>query len=849
MPRSMACPNSATLEQWFLGRLAAPEARAIQAHVQSCAACRQALEESQSDTHGGVAPAPHEATAAFGPGQNREPGSASRPGAHAFLAPPQGPDEIGRLERYRVLKVLGEGDMGIVFQAEDTTLKRHVALKVMKPQLAANPIHKERFLREAHATAKLRDDHIVTIYEVGEKNGVPFIAMEFLEGMPLDQWLAKGRNPSILQTLRLGRQLALGLAAAHDKGLIHRDIKPGNLWIEASGGGRIKILDFGLVRHKEDDVNITRSGTIVGTPAYMSPEQARGLKLDQRSDLFSLGCVLYRLVTGQIPFPGQTTMAILTSLAVDRPKAVHEHNAEAPRGLADLIHKLLAKEPEARPATARSVAQALLALEKEQTGLQTQTIAAALPIAEPIDTTVIEPAPRIRRKRRWLRWAGFAGLAFLVLVVLHALTNPKGTLDVQIADAAVRLTIHVEDALIEEKSSKREFELPAGKGKIEAFEPDGARLFEIGFTIVRNQRTPLNLNDELARRRVPRGAERPPPDADPGGERMPLERLKLADCPPDAVKAAGPAPPPELVGAWRATGVAPGKTPSLREALFMPKGDWMLTAGANTPVLFWSLRKPAAEPIARYPAALGVWLAGAEPLLFAAYPGRMDIVASAEKGKINTIQSPLATRWQVSPDGRWVAAFYESAGKIVVFAAATGKEHKSYSVPPPVKAVLFHPKEPWLLVQYWQSEQRRFLQFFDLDSNKNWEGPPKDEFGITDVLGASAPAFSPDGRLLVFGTVNQPFLQRYDLIDEKILPRLGPFQQGTPFALSPKSDRLAAIDAKGKLSVRFLKGGDVIHEVDLPFAPKAAETTLTFTPDGRHVAVAYHDLIFLYRLA
>src|SRR5687767_783577 len=153
--------------------------------------------------------------------------------AWRFLGPPQAKDEIGRLAQYRVLKQLGQGGMGIVFQAEDERLRRPAALKVMRPDIAAQEDARSRFLREAQAAAKLKNDHIVTIYQVDEHDGVPFLAMEFLTGKSLDEWLRPDRRATAPETLALGKQIARGLAAAHAAGLVHRDIKPANLWLEA----------------------------------------------------------------------------------------------------------------------------------------------------------------------------------------------------------------------------------------------------------------------------------------------------------------------------------------------------------------------------------------------------------------------------------------------------------------------------------------------------------------------------------------------------------------------------------------------------------------------------------------
>ncbi len=280
----------------------------------------------------------------------------------SLLAPAQEPDEIGRMGAYSVLKLLGKGGMGSVYLARDVRLNRPVALKIMLPKFVEIPSARARFLREARTVAKLRNDYIVNIHQVDEDRGIPFFVMEYLEGMPLDKFLGAGGKLSVPQIVKLGREVALGLAAAHAQGLIHRDIKPGNLWLDRLHEGRAKILDFGLARPFESDIHITEPGTIVGTPAYMAPEQARGdRQLDPRVDLFGLGCVLYRLTTGEIPFRADHTLGVLTALAINTPKTPIQINDQIPLPLSDLIMKLLQKEPENRPASAREVLNQLQA--------------------------------------------------------------------------------------------------------------------------------------------------------------------------------------------------------------------------------------------------------------------------------------------------------------------------------------------------------------------------------------------------------------------------------------------------------------------------------------------------------
>jgi serine/threonine protein kinase/WD40 repeat protein len=277
------------------------------------------------------------------------------------FAPPTVAGDVGTLGPYRVVKQLGAGGMGAVYLGIDTRLDRKLALKVMLPAFAADKEAKERFLREARSAAKVSHDNVVTVFEADERDGVPYIAMQFLQGYPLDEYLKNKGVPALAHIARIGREAALGLSAAHAQGLIHRDIKPGNIWLEAPNG-RVKVLDFGLAKPVGSESELTSTGAVVGTPAYMSPEQARGLKVDARSDLFSLGALLYRLCTGRTPFAGPNVMAVLMALGSDDPTPVRELNPTVPQPLADLIHQLLAKKPEQRPQTAAEVAQRLRAV-------------------------------------------------------------------------------------------------------------------------------------------------------------------------------------------------------------------------------------------------------------------------------------------------------------------------------------------------------------------------------------------------------------------------------------------------------------------------------------------------------
>ena len=388
------CPDRSQIEALVHGMIPPDAVEDLAAHVESCAECARTVSEIGNDTladalqaggsahdtsediriraiidrHRTMVSSEMTGTISHGTEESRPPvPSDATEGDEPldFLSPPLAAGELGQLGGYRVVRTLGAGGMGLVFEAEDIKLERRVALKVMRPSIARKQQNRERFLREARTAAKVDNDHICPIYQVGEESGIPFIAMPFLKGEPLD---VRMRQVGIRleEAVRIGREIAQGLAAAHAAGLVHRDIKPGNVWLEEMRSSefevrsentsssfrapysafRIRILDFGLARVAQADVQLTQSGTVMGTPAYMAPEQARAKPVDHRADLFSLGVILYEMTTGKRPFTGPDTMSILSSLALDHPAPPHELNPHVPTQLSALIQQLLAKEPD-----------------------------------------------------------------------------------------------------------------------------------------------------------------------------------------------------------------------------------------------------------------------------------------------------------------------------------------------------------------------------------------------------------------------------------------------------------------------------------------------------------------------
>ncbi len=275
----------------------------------------------------------------------------------SLLGPTDDPRMMGRIGPYEIVGVLGSGGMGVVFKGFDSALNRYVAIKMLLPHLATTGAARQRFAREAQAAASVVNDHVMAIHCVAEWQGNPYLVMPYARGTSLQKRLSERGPFDLPEILRIGMQTAKGLAAAHSQGLVHRDVKPANILLE-EGVDRVTLTDFGLAR-AVDDIGLTRHGMLAGTPQYMSPEQAQGQPVDCRSDLFSLGSVLYAMCTGRTPFRAESSYAVLRQVTDSEPLGIGEINPAIPDWFERIVMKLLAKSPASRFATATEVATLL----------------------------------------------------------------------------------------------------------------------------------------------------------------------------------------------------------------------------------------------------------------------------------------------------------------------------------------------------------------------------------------------------------------------------------------------------------------------------------------------------------
>lgn len=445
-----------------------------------------------------------------------------------FLSPSDKPGVLGHMKHYEVRAVVGRGGMGVVLKAFDESLHRMVAVKVMAPQLAASSSARQRFVREARAAAAVTHEHVVTIHAVDEVGGLPYLVMQFVDGVSLQDRLDRSGTLPLAEILRIGAQAAAGLAAAHAQGLVHRDVKPANILLE-NGVERVKITDFGLAR-AADDASLTQSGTVAGTPSFMSPEQAEGKSVDHRSDLFSLGSVLYAMCTGCPPFRASTNMGVLKRVCEETPKPIRETNPEVPDWLIAAVERLHAKDPAGRFQSAAEVAELL---GRHLAHVQHPSAVPLPTVTPPADgsSTSVRPQRGGRRAVAVVVAALVATLAFLGTTEAIGVTNVRatviriftteGTLVVETDDAGLRVTVEGDGDPLITGPGPQEVRLKAGSYRLKATKDGKAVTLDRDLvTISRGDRQIVRVRLEVKTPAVtgpkPQPSAMIPPRAEPG---------------------------------------------------------------------------------------------------------------------------------------------------------------------------------------------------------------------------------------------------------------------------------------------------------------------------------------------
>jgi serine/threonine-protein kinase len=394
-------------------RVPPDELTGLEEHLRSCTSCQSVLDQS-ADSDRWLGAVRHYL------GGNSAAAAGKAPNLAAmrldFLGASDWPDSLGRVGTYEIKKVLGRGGMGVVLKAFDSALNRNVAIKVLSTHLATSGAARQRFLREARAAAAVVHEHVVAVHAVDEAAGLPYLVMEYVPGRSLQDRLDEQGPLSLVEILRVGMQAASGLAAAHAQGLVHRDVKPANILLE-NGVERARLTDFGLARAAAD-AGLTQTGTVIGTPHYMAPEQARGEPVDHRADLFSLGSTLYAMCTGYPPFRAESPLAVVRRVSDDEPRPIQEVNADMPVWLSGIIARLQAKDPSKRYQTAAKVSELL--------GQCLAHIQQPLAVPMPSDVCISTAKPA----RRWSRWAALGTLAFLAAALVLVPIRQSGSKDV-----------------------------------------------------------------------------------------------------------------------------------------------------------------------------------------------------------------------------------------------------------------------------------------------------------------------------------------------------------------------------------------------------------------------------------
>jgi dipeptidyl aminopeptidase/acylaminoacyl peptidase len=854
---------SERLGRLLAGDLPEEEQFHLTAHLEDCPECRKALDalaarsglwkdlpllrDEESDQAGWPTP------------PENEPGGEDDEVPLGLLGPADKPGHLGTFGPYDVLSVVGRGGMGVVFKARDRALDRLVAIKVLAPGLATTASARRRFAREAKAAAAVVHEHVVTIHAVDTTpQGIPYLVMQYIAGKSVQQLIDRGRPPELREILRIGSQAASGLAAAHAQGLIHRDIKPANLLLE-NGVERVKITDFGLAR-AVDDATMTQSGVVAGTPQYMSPEQARGESIDHRTDLFSLGSVLYALCTGGAPFRGRSSMATLKRVCEEKPEPVGQLNPEIPPWLVRIIDKLHAKSPADRYNSAAEVADLL-----------GRCLAH---VQQPSSVSLPEELCPPRRRRALAAW-GLLPLGLTLALVLGfsnvraaaqravdyvatvlRIKTAEGVLVVEADDPDIGIKLDGGD-LVVTGAGLKELRLAIGPHHVQALK-DGRVVREDLVTISRGGRTlltihrepesgppPTALNKRLskpAREGVPETKDLTPVGSGPNPDAPAILTSPMAGDRPAGI--------PRPTAALTAIGA------EVRSAVFSPDGR-LLAYGlkdGRIGIWDWQTMKGGRSSGTHYPS-------------FMAHPGGVECLAFAPDGQ--TLASGgwdhKVALWEdaeadgLAPKPRWDFAGYADGVRSLAFSpdgrllAAGGFDRiltvldaktglriwTSPTLEQPINGVTFSPDERFIalaLGDYSKGVPGNLVGQPGEVQVWRWPGRTRVASFGGWTRECKSVAFNSEGTLLA-ATCADGTTKLYEIgyctLSEKATLQSGPFTAGLGFR--PDGQVMATSNWSGEVKLwnpesQKVRASFQAHDQNIP--------CLEFSPDGRYLATA-----------
>lgn len=847
----LRCPDRHQLQDLLDGQVASDEQHELTDHLDGCPGCQQLLEHlggadedwpARRALATGPRPALESALQHVMEELKNEPGLAATRLAgegdteESLLGDTNWTAERERFAPYEVNDVVGRGGMSVVLKAFDPSLSRNVAIKVLAPQLATSAAARRRFAREGKAAAAVSHEHVVAIHAVDSRGSLPYLVMQYVPGISLQERLDRLGPLELPEILRIAMQVASGLAAAHAQGLVHRDVKPANILLE-NGLDRVKLTDFGLAR-AADDASLTQSGVLAGTPQYMAPEQARGEAIDHRADLFSLGSVIYAMCTGRPPFRASTTLAVLRRVSDDAPRSIRTLNRHIPPWLVKIVDQLHAKDPSRRFQSAAEVADLL---------------AQCLAHVQSPETT---PLPNALRSppSRWRRWGPMVGMAILCvglgvseatgatglvnyLGVILRLQTPQGTLVIDIQDPEVKVTVEGKEVLIT-GPGMQEVRLRPGTYEVEGSK-EGAKPFKDYVTIKRDGRAMVRVTMEP----LPKASAVGLKSAEGGPPVHLLESVKTVTFSPDGKMVASTGDNDAVYVLDAATGkvvyklVGPNK-PILATPVFA--GRMLIAAHTDGTVTRWELAQ--GKQVSQL--HLGAKVAEGDKVLDIGRP-----------------EGPWEIEFRLGAftrDGHHLAAVETGEKLLRLWDVGSGRELLRLKEQTPLSAIAFTPDGKSLVtssgsaqVKVWElatGQQLRLIQsgegsvnalaispdgrhlaagdgtvrIWDMQTGKQLSNPPAEQGAIRVI------AYSPDGSRVASGSQNGMILL-WDAASGKVLNSIKSHGAVTSLAFSPDGKRLVSGGTDGQVHFWNVATGK----------PTAGFNPSSQQPDSRHLLEAY----------